>query len=98
MWGLAAFETGDFVRLHSEIVKRGVKVVFFDEIQFINGWELYVNQLLREKYTVFVTGSNAAMLSAEIGTHLTGRHLSVELWDCMSLTGQQQAHATIAYC
>ncbi|MDR0575225.1 MAG: ATP-binding protein [Tannerella sp.] len=77
---LAAFETGDFVRLHSEIVKRGVKVVFFDEIQFINGWELYVNQLLREKYTVFVTGSNATMSSAEMGTHLTGRHLSVELF------------------
>jgi len=77
---LAAFETGDFTRLHNEITKRGIKVLFFDEIQLIKGWELYVNQLLRERYTVFITGSNASMLSVEMGTHLTGRHLSVELF------------------
>ena len=77
---LSAFETSDFVRLHNEIVKRAVKVLFFDEIQLIKGWELYVNQLLRERYTVFITGSNASMLSVEMGTHLTGRHLSVELF------------------
>jgi len=77
---LASFETGDFVRLHNEIQKRGIKVVFFDEIQLLRGWELYVNQLLRESYTVFITGSNATMLSVEMGTHLTGRHLSVELF------------------
>ena len=77
---LASFETGDFVRLHNEITKRGINVLFFDEIQLINGWELYVNQLLREGYAVFVTGSNASMLSVEMGTHLTGRHLSVELF------------------
>jgi predicted AAA+ superfamily ATPase len=77
---LAAFDTGDFTRLHNEIIKRGIKVLFFDEIQFIKGWELYVNQLLREHYTVFITGSNASMLSVEMGTHLTGRHLSVELF------------------
>jgi len=77
---LAAFKTGDFVRLHNEIAKRGVKVLFFDEIQLIHGWELFVNQLLREHYTVFITGSNASMLSGEMGTHLTGRHLSVELF------------------
>ena len=77
---LAAFEAGDFVRLHNEIIKRGIKVLFFDEIQLIHSWELYVNQLLREHYTVFITGSNASMLSIEMGTHLTGRHLSVELF------------------
>jgi len=77
---LAAFETSDFIRLHNEITKRGIKVLFFDEMQMINGWELYVNQLLREHYTVFITGSNASMLSVEMGTHLTGRHLSVELF------------------
>ena len=77
---LASFETGDFVRLHNEILKREIKVLFFDEIQLLKGWELFVNQLLRERFTVFITGSNATMLSAEMGTHLTGRHLSVELF------------------
>jgi predicted AAA+ superfamily ATPase len=77
---LTAFEASDFVRLHNEIVKREVKALFFDEIQISKGWELYVNQLLREHYTVYITGSNASMLSVELGTHLTGRHLSVELF------------------
>ena len=77
---LAAFGTEDFVRLHREIMKRGIKVVFFDEIQVVDAWEKYVNQLLREGYRVFITGSNASMLSVELGTHLTGRHLSMELF------------------
>lgn len=77
---LSGFETGDFIRLHKEIADRKTKVLFFDEIQQVKGWEKYVNQLLREEYKVFITGSNASMLSAELGTHLTGRHLSMELF------------------
>lgn len=76
----SAFETSDFVRLHREIEKRGIQVLFFDEIQIIKNWETFVNQLLREGYKIFITGSNAAMLSVELGTHLTGRHLSMELF------------------
>lgn len=77
---LSGFETGDLVRLHREIEKRGIKVLFFDEIQTVKGWETYINQLLREGYKVFLTGSNASMLSVELGTHLTGRHLTMELF------------------
>lgn len=77
---LAAFEKSDFLRVHREVEKRGIRVLFFDEIQIIKNWETFVNQLLREGYQVFVTGSNAAMLSVELGTHLTGRHLSMELF------------------
>jgi predicted AAA+ superfamily ATPase len=77
---LSGFETGDFIRLHKEITDRGINVLFFDEIQLIDSWEKYVNQLLREGYRVFITGSNASMLSVELGTHLTGRHLSMELF------------------
>ena len=77
---LSGFEVGDFTRLHKEIEKRAIKVLFFDEIQVVKEWEKYVNQLLREGYKVFVTGSNASMLSVELGTYLTGRHLSMELF------------------
>ena len=77
---LSGFDQKDFVRLHKEVLKRGIKVLFFDEIQLIKEWEKYVNQLLREGYQVFITGSNASMLSVELGTHLTGRHLSTELF------------------
>lgn len=77
---LSSFETGDFTRLHREIEKREIKVLFFDEIQIVESWEKYINQLLREGYKVFITSSNASMLSVELGTHLTGRHLSMELF------------------
>lgn len=77
---LSGFETGDLTRLHREIEKREIKILFFDEIQVVESWEKYINQLLREGYKVFITGSNASMLSVELGTHLTGRHLSMELF------------------
>ena len=77
---LSSFEKDDFVRLYSLIAERKAKVLFFDEIQLVSGWEVFVHQLLREEYMVYITGSNASILSAELGTHLTGRHLSSELF------------------
>ncbi len=77
---LSGFDATDFSRLHREIGTRAIKTLFFDEIQIVEGWEKYINQLLREGYKVFITGSNASMLSAELGTFLTGRHLSMELF------------------
>lgn len=77
---LSGFETADFTRLHKEIERREIQVLFFDEVQVVENWEKFINQLLREGYKVFITGSNASMLSAELGTHLTGRHLSMELF------------------
>jgi predicted AAA+ superfamily ATPase len=65
---------------HREIERRSVNILFFDEIQIVTGWEKYINQLLREGYKIFITGSNASMLSTELGTHLTGRYLSMELF------------------
>lgn len=56
------------------------KNIFFDEIQNIKGWELFVNRILRQGYRVFITGSNANLLSKELGTHLTGRHVDIELY------------------
>lgn len=77
---LVGFEASDFARLQQEIIKRDLRVLFLDEIQLVEKWEIFVHQLLREGYTVFVTGSNASLLSKELGTHLTGRHLSMELF------------------
>lgn len=77
---LAGFQISDFERLHSEIEKCNAKELFFDEIQLVKGWEIFVHQILREGYTVFISGSNASMLSVDLGTHLTGRHLSINLY------------------
>ncbi|GAA4802104.1 ATP-binding protein [Olivibacter ginsenosidimutans] len=77
---LAGFEVSDFNRLKEAIDQQGTRVLFFDEIQLTEKWEIFVHHLLREAYTVFITGSNASLLSKELGTHLTGRHLSKELF------------------
>jgi len=52
----------------------GTKVLLLDEIQNIPGWELAANRLARQGYRVYITGSNAHLLSKELATHLTGRH------------------------
>ena len=56
-----------------------VKTVLFDEIQNLVGWELFVNRLHREGYNLVLTGSNAHLLSKELATHLTGRHMPIEM-------------------
>lgn len=56
------------------------RTYFFDEIQNVTGWELYVRRLYNQGAKVFITGSNAKMLSREMGTHLSGIHLPVELY------------------
>lgn len=53
---------------------------YFDEIQNISGWEMFVRRLYNEGNKVVVTGSNARMLSRELGTHLTGRYIAVEIF------------------
>lgn len=74
------FELSDFQKLDGLIKEAGNNVLMFDEIQVIKGWERYVRQKLDEKYKVFVTGSNASLLSSELGTSLTGRHITKELF------------------
>src|SRR4030042_222973 len=61
-------------------VYNGTKVFFFDEIQNIYGWEKFASRLFAEGYKVFVTGSNAKLLSSELATSLTGRHKTTELY------------------
>jgi len=63
-----------------EEVYPGVRTVFFDEIQNIPGWERVIRRMHDEGYRIFLTGSNAQMLSSELGTHLTGRYVRVELF------------------
>lgn len=56
-----------------------VKTVLFDEIQNLPGWELFANRLHRAGYNLVLTGSNAQLLSKELATHLTGRHIPIEI-------------------
>ena len=56
-----------------------IKTILFDEIQNLSAWELFVNRLLREGYNLVLTGSNARLLSKELATALTGRHIPIEI-------------------
>lgn len=74
------FSVNDFVLLDGIVKDSGQKILFFDEIQLVKGWEVYVRQKLDQSIRVIITGSNARMLSIELGTNLTGRHISKELF------------------
>ena len=74
------FGIDDFVKLDELVKVSGSTVLMFDEIQLIKGWERYVRQKLDENFQVFVTGSNASLLSRELGSSLTGRHINKELF------------------
>lgn len=56
------------------------KVVFIDEVQNVEKWELFVRRIYEEGYKVFVTGSNAKLLSSDLATRLTGRYFKIELY------------------
>lgn len=56
-----------------------VKTILFDEIQNLPNWELFTNRLHRAGYNLVLTGSNAQLLSKELATHLTGRHIPIEI-------------------
>lgn len=53
--------------------------IFFDEIQNYPQWESFINKLHRRERNIMITGSNSRLLSRELGSALTGRHLSFEL-------------------
>lgn len=55
----------------------GQPIFFFDKIQNVDGWANFARRLANQKHRVYVTGSNAKMLSRDIETVLGGRYLSV---------------------
>ncbi|MCK5136293.1 MAG: ATP-binding protein [Bacteroidales bacterium] len=78
---LSAFGVNDFFKLEKIFGRIGnSELFFFDEIQNVDGWERYVRVLHDKKQKVIVTGSNAKILSKELGTSLTGRQISLEVF------------------
>jgi len=73
------------VKNYDEIVEAIFEVypksefIFFDEIQNLENWELFVNKLQRRGLNLILTGSNAKLLSKELGTVLTGRYIPIEI-------------------
>lgn len=63
-----------------QIYGTNISYLVLDEIQDVDGWYLFVNRLLRTDLHIFVTGSNAKLLSGELATHLTGRYNEIHLF------------------
>ncbi|HDR51004.1 MAG TPA: ATP-binding protein [Mariniphaga anaerophila] len=77
---IPALETLDQIyNLHIELFAKE-PVLFLDEIQNVKGWEKFVNRIHEKGIKIFVSGSNANLLSSEISTSLTGRNKVLELF------------------
>lgn len=80
---LADLKVGDLNKVLTCIYRlygANINYLFFDEIQNIDGWHLFVSRLLRQGHKILITGSNAKLLSSELSTHLTGRHNEIRLF------------------
>ena len=86
MESLVFSEITDYKILYSYIINyfsktKGKKYLFIDEVQEISGWEKAVASLLAEKIAdITITGSNAHLLSSELGTLLTGRYVTIPVY------------------
>lgn len=79
---LADFKSEDFeliMECHAEMYDKR-PMLFLDEVQNIDGWEKFARRMADAKYKVWITGSNAKMLSSEIMTTLGGRYLPTEVY------------------
>lgn len=80
---LAEMQVGDLNTVLScvyQLYGTDIPYLVLDEIQDVDGWYLFVNRLLRTSLNIFITGSNAKLLSGELATHLTGRYNEIHLY------------------
>jgi len=79
---LLDFQAQDFEMLNEVLIETygAAKTYFFDEVQNVEKFETFVRRLQDEGKKVIITGSNAALLSKEFGTRLTGRYKSFEVY------------------
>lgn len=84
---LADFQPADFQRLYelwldqNHEPSNSPRLALFDEIQDAPQWERWVNFFSQQKkFKVVITGSNSTLLSSELATRITGRHLDIELF------------------
>ena len=79
LMGMTADELDLILQAYQSVYNR-TPVLFFDEIQNVEGWEHFARRLANKKYHVYITGSNAKMLSRDIQTVLGGRFLDAHIY------------------
>jgi len=94
---LNSFRLNDFQKLMEVFREMGLGsgIYFFDEIQNIPQWELFIRAGQDRGLKFYITGSNSRMFSRELGSRLTGRHIQFELFpfsysEYLSHTGQEK--------
>jgi len=75
------FQADDATDLYQVLIELfGERKIFvIDEVQNIPGWEHFVRRFMDMGFKFYITGSNASLLSKELGTRLTGRYIPIEL-------------------
>lgn len=100
----------DIVMSALDSVYPDYEFLLLDEVQNLDGWDLWVAKLYRRRINLVITGSNAKMLSSEMATVLTGRYIEIEILpfglsetllyfgiDTKTILLEQEAKARIAY-
>jgi uncharacterized protein len=77
---LVSFKLEDFSQLEKIAEEIGKTHLVLDEVQNVDQWELFARMANEKNTPLFITGSNASMLSKELGTRLTGRYKQTELF------------------
>ncbi len=77
--GLSANDLEDVLKAFYELYSPEIQFLVFDEIQHVEGWERFISRL-RSSKRIIITGSSSQLLSGELATALTGRHVDIELY------------------
>lgn len=77
--GFEADDANDLYQILVEVFGER-KTFIVDEIQNITGWEHFVRRFMDQGFKFYITGSNASLLSKELGSRLTGRYVPIELF------------------
>lgn len=77
--GMKLEDLNNILEIHASLSDKR-PMLFLDEIQNIDGWERFARRVADNKYTVFITGSNAKMLSVDVAATLGGRYLTREVF------------------
>ena len=99
---LAGMEMSDLnmiLEVHASLSDKR-PMLFLDEIQNIDGWEHFARRIADNKFTVFITGSNAKMLSKDVSAVLGGRYLTREVFpmqfnEFISINGLDSANGLL---
>ena len=99
LYGLTPADFPAMISAMEELKPSG-GTAYLDEVQEVPGWERLVRSLLDRGWHVCVTGSNASLLGPEVGSKLTGRHLSLEIFpfeysEYLAFTGQRRGAASL---